>query len=128
MENALQVTSRREVERARRDEAESIRTSRVVEVRPSIDAFENGDTIRILADVPGVEPSGADVQLEMPHLRIACMRPARGGTTVRYATTLTLPRTVDPASLTAELHDGVLEIAMKKNAESRARRIEVKTA
>lgn len=128
MENALQVTPRREIERARRDGAQPIESSRVIDVRPSIDAYESGEQLRIVADVPGVDASGADVQLEMPHLRIACTRAARNGRTIRYATTLTLPRTVDPSSLSAELRDGVLEITMTKNAESRARRIEVKTA
>jgi HSP20 family molecular chaperone IbpA len=128
MENALQITETHGIERANQTSsavATAART-RVIEVRPSLDVFENGEAIRIVADVPGVDAAHADIRVEMPHLRIACTRPAAREATIRYAATLTLPPTIDAESLSAQLRDGVLEISMQKSARARARRIEVR--
>lgn len=126
MENALQVNEPQRIEHAHREAATSATPpKRIVEVRPSLDVLENGDAIRIVADVPGVDAAHADVHAEMPHLRIACTRTASASVAIRYAATLTLPEAIDPDSLTAELHDGVLEVAMQKSPKARARRIHV---
>jgi HSP20 family protein len=126
MENALQVGESHEVERKRRTSAIApSQQSRVIEVRPSLDVFESGESIRIALDVPGVDAAHADVNVEMPHLRIACTRKGAGSATIRYAVSLTLPSTIETDSLTAELRDGVLDISMRKSAQARARRIQV---
>jgi HSP20 family protein len=126
MENALRMNETQGIERTRDDSAIRAPQKRVVEMRPSIDVLENGEGIRILADVPGVDASHADVHVELPHLRIACAREGADGLTIRYAATLTLPSTIDGDSLSAQLKNGVLEIAMNKSAQARARRIEVR--
>ena len=128
MENAIQTTPRGGIDRARRDDGQTNDTTRIVEIRPPIDVLESDGTYRILADVPGVEASGADVRIEMPHLRIAAMRPARGGVSIRYAATIVLPATIDAGSLAAEIRSGVLEITMTKSAAARPRRIEVRAS
>lgn len=93
MENTLQVGESQRGERSGRDSSIGARPqSRVIEIRPSLDVLENGEAIRILADVPGVDAAHAEVQVEMPHLRIACTRAASGDTTLRYAASLTLRR------------------------------------
>lgn len=125
METALQVN---EIERASETPSpiSTTRRTRVLEVRPRFDVLENGDEIRIVADVPGVDAANADIRVEMPHLRIACTRPTAGESTIRYAASLTLPPTIDGESLSAQVRDGVLEISMRKSAQARARRIEVR--
>jgi HSP20 family molecular chaperone IbpA len=124
----MQVGETRAIDRSRPAPAADASTStqnRVVEIRPSLDVLENGEEIRILADVPGVAAEHADVQIEMPQLRIACTRHVASGAAIRYAASLTLPETIEVDSLTAALRDGVLEISMRKSAQARARRIAV---
>ena len=128
MENPNHVTNRTEMERSRRTPVEPRAERRVVEPRPRLDVFENGEAIRIVADVPGVDAACADVEVELPHLRIDCTRAVAGGTTIRYCATLTLPNTIESESLAAELRNGVLEITMHKSPKARARRIPISTA
>ncbi len=131
MENDLQVKPRRDVGTTRRDaarEPQAGRPARVLEVRPAIDIFENGEGLRILADVPGVDIAGAELEVEMPQLRIACTRAATHGASVRYTATIIVPDFVDPGSIVAELRNGVLEISMTKSARARAQRIAVRSA
>lgn len=123
---ALQVAPRHDVQ-PRRDEPRN-RTNDVFELRPAIDVYESADALRIVADVPGVEPASAEVWVEGRQLRIACARSASGGRQARYRATLRLPDTVDPESLDARLGQGVLEITVGKRASARPRRIEVRAA
>lgn len=128
METALQVNGAHEIERTSQAPSAlgTTKRTRVIEIRPRLDVFENRDGIRIVADVPGVDAANADVHVEMPHLRIACTRPTAGESAIRYAASLTLPQTIDGDSLSAQIRDGVLEISMHKSAQARARRIEVR--
>lgn len=129
-QEALQVAPRREATTTRRSGAGTLAASRSssLELRPAIDVLENGDGMRILADVPGVSSECANIEIEAGRLRIECTRRARDGSTVRYATSLLLPDTIDASSLTAELRNGVLQIAMARSEAARPRRIEVRSA
>jgi len=128
MENALEVRESQGTAQAQQRAVPTTASTRIVELRPRLDVLENGESIRILADVPGVEAQHADVQIEMPHLRIACMRRTSEGAAIRYVASLTLPDIVDASSLSAALHDGVLEISMQKSERARARRIPVRVS
>lgn len=128
MDSPMQVTPRPSTDATQGGEVETRNTSRIVEVRPALDVLEHEEGLRIQFDVPGVPPEGADVRIAMPHLHVACSRPARDGVTIRYAASLTLPATIDPASLQAELRHGVLTLTMARSAAARPRRIPIGTA
>jgi HSP20 family molecular chaperone IbpA len=130
MENAIQVTSRTsDVERRSADTApRRERETPQLVIRPLVDVLESAEGVRLVVDLPGVAACDADVRVEMPHLRIEASRALPEGGRVAYRAAFRLPDTVDAETLSADLRQGVLEIAMQKRAQARARRIEVRNA
>jgi HSP20 family molecular chaperone IbpA len=116
--------------------AERTRTRRVF--IPKVDIFETGDTIVLVADMPGVSEDGVDITLEKNVLTI------RGYTDDRmhenfilayseyregdYERTFALSDEVDRSKIEASIKDGVLQLTMPKAEEMRTRKIEVKTS
>jgi HSP20 family protein len=86
-------------------------------------------------ELPGVKQEDVDVTLEKETLRITAERHepedrkhfhqerAYG----RIERLITLPETVNPDSIEAELKDGVLRLSLAKRPESQPRKIAVKT-
>lgn len=126
-ENTVHVTPSATAIERRGGDLHETRTGSVA-IRPAIDVLESADQIRVVADVPGVAAADADVQVEMPHLRVSALRRLPDGSRVEYRAALRLPDTIDAESLTAGLRHGVLEIAMNKHPRARSRRIEVRNA
>ncbi|HHH30571.1 MAG TPA: Hsp20/alpha crystallin family protein [Polyangiaceae bacterium] len=101
-------------------------------VTPPVDVFENDDEILLVVDVPGVDEDGVDVQLREGTLHLEA-RQAKGDedvaiTPVVYARSFTVPRTVDPGAVAAELDLGVLTVHLPKAEAAKPRRIEIKSA
>jgi HSP20 family protein len=98
--------------------------------------WEAGDCFYVEADMPGVKREDVELTLEKNVLRIAAERKApeeernywhneRGYGRVERS--VTLPESVDPDSIEAELRDGVLNIKLHKRPETLPKRIEIKS-
>lgn len=104
---------------------------------PQIDFSEENGTFVLTAELPGVEPSEVDIEIEGSVLTIkgekklhrehederVQISERRYGAFERR---LTLPSSADPEKITAESHQGVLRIRIAKRAEARGKKIEVK--
>ena len=89
---------------------------------------------RLEVELPGVKQEDVDVTLEKNVLRIAAER--KGPEDRKYFHNeraygrierhITLPETVNPESIEAELEGGVLSLSLAKRPESQPRKIQVK--
>lgn len=106
---------------------------------PAVDIREEASQFVLLADLPGVEPSAIDVQMDKGVLTIKGERAAataaegelfsrseRGHGT--FNRRFTLPDTADADGIVARSHNGVLEIRIPKRSEAAPRRIQVEQA
>lgn len=106
-------------------------------LRPPVDVFEDGQSIVLTADLPGVTSEGlklevdqdtllieAEANLNIPENTRALYAEVRN---VRYRRSFALSSELDTESIAAELKHGVLTLRLPKRAEARPRRIEVKT-
>ena len=105
---------------------------------PSCDIYEEGDSIIVKAELPGVEKSDIDVQVENNVLTLRGERKRDKEVksenlyrTERYygafSRSFTLPVTVDTEKIRAEYKDGVLQVTLPKVEEAKPRRIQVLT-
>lgn len=97
--------------------------------------WEDGNSYHVEMDVPGVSRDNVELTFEKGTLRITTERAApeeqrlglvderRYGKVTR---TVTLPESIDPDSITAELSNGVLHVTVTKKPEAQPKRIEIK--
>ena len=97
-------------------------------VAPPVDIFEDKDEILILADVPGVTTEGFTVHLDRDQLTIDARRPrsVAGDDAFDYRRTFVVPHGMDADKISANLHNGVLRLALPKPRALEPRQIEVK--
>jgi HSP20 family protein len=97
--------------------------------------WEDGDSYHVELDVPGVSRDNVDVTFEKGTLRITTERPGPQEQRVglvderRYGKvtrSVTLPESIDPDSISAQLTDGVLHVTVAKKPEAQPKRIEIK--
>lgn len=97
--------------------------------------WEGDDRMHVEVDAPGVARDGVDVTFDKGTLTIELNRPTPEGRTFAHnergfgklTRTLALPDTVDPASIEAELTDGVLSVSVAKRPEAKPRKIDLKS-
>lgn len=103
---------------------------------PRSDVYETGDSIVILAELPGVSPDHVDITLERRTLTV------RGSTLDavhegyrrvyaeydegEYERVFTLPEEIDRDNIRAVHKDGVLKLELPKAEPVKAKRIEVR--
>jgi len=105
-------------------------------VAPSVDIYENGKSITVLADMPGVSPEHLEIDLNEGVLTITgrvvptqsnheewVLREYRSATFQRK---FTLSQSVDQAKIEARLEDGVLHLELPKVEKAQPRKIQVK--
>ena len=102
---------------------------------PDVDIREDGDGIRLLADMPGVDQASADITVENNVLTIqgtAHVVPPDGHQLVgqeygvgRYRRDFTLSSAVDVNGIKARVRHGVLEVTIPKRDEVKTRKIEI---
>ncbi len=103
---------------------------------PAVDIREDDNSYLIHADVPGIKPADIDVSLEDGVLtirgerRLDNQRAGDGYRRVERVTgtfyrRFTIPDTADQEKVTARCNDGVLEIAIEKQAKAMPRKIAV---
>jgi HSP20 family protein len=97
--------------------------------------WEDEGSYHVELDVPGVVRDHVELTYEKGTLRITTERPApeesrtglvderRYGKVTR---TVTLPESIDPESIGAELTNGVLHVTVSKKPEAQPKRIEIK--
>lgn len=84
---------------------------------PLVDVFEEDDTVKVVAEVPGVEKKDIDLNATEDTLIISVKAPQR-----KYYKEVDLPTKVDPNSAKASYKNGVLEVTLKKRGEEREER------
>ena len=106
---------------------------------PRVDIYENDAEVLLIADMPGVNDKGVDIDLQRNCLTIKGTRQenteegleltnAEFQPTFCYERQFTLGDTIDLDHITASMKDGVLRLTMPKVKEAAPRRIEVKMA
>jgi HSP20 family protein len=97
--------------------------------------WEEEGAYHVELDVPGVSRENVELTYEKGTLRITTERMAPEDTRKglvderRYGKvtrTVTLPESIDPESIVAELTNGVLHVTVSKKPEAQPKRIEVK--
>ena len=104
-------------------------------MRPSVDIFENGDSITLQASVPGVSQDTlkiqvddktleieGDIDIDMPSDLTSLYADVRA---TRYQRAFTLSGELDTTRIDAKLTDGLLSVVIPKRDEVRPRKIEV---
>ncbi len=76
---------------------------------PLVDVFEEDDSVKVIAEVPGVEKKDINLNASEEKLIISVDTPQR-----KYYKEVDLPAKVDPKSATASYKNGVLEVTLKK--------------
>lgn len=128
MSNAENVSRGRDVP----DDAQQARSAIL---RPAVDVFENGHSLTLLANLPGVtedalglEVDGntltiqGDIHIDMPPNMESMHADVRS---TRYVRAFTLSNELDTDHITASLKDGVLNVSIPKREEVRPRKIEL---
>jgi HSP20 family protein len=104
---------------------------------PPVDVFEDQDSVKIVAEIPGVDFNDLTLSIENNVLTIRGekrqTREDRTDRVHRYERTygffersFVLPATVDPDRIEANLDNGVLTISVPKAEKARPRQIEVR--
>jgi HSP20 family protein len=103
---------------------------------PAVDIFEEADSIRIHAEVPGVKPADVKISVEGNVLTISGTKQQsaeeRTERVHRYERaygaferTFTLPATVDADKIRASYDNGVLTVTLPKVEKAKPRQIQV---
>jgi len=79
------------------------------EREPLVDVIVEGDTVRVVAELPGVEKTDINLQTTENEMTISVDTPQR-----KYYKVLELPAPVDPESPKASYKNGVLEVILKR--------------
>jgi HSP20 family protein len=136
MPNQTELTARRPqnpsaaLSRASESESES-------GMRPPVDVYEDTDGLTLLADLPGVSKERlkvevergtliveGDVQITLPEQMQAVYADVRS---THYQRRFALSDELETEKIEASLKDGVLTVRIPKRAETKPRRIEVRT-
>lgn len=117
--------------RARAGDSDEIETA---DWRPAADVYDTEAAYLIAVDLPGVERSALDIDLDDEKLVIRGTRSiAQSGEKARtmrpqgrFRRSFTVPANVAHDGIRAEYKNGVLEITLPKRNEPRAQRIQIK--
>jgi len=77
---------------------------------PPLDLFDEGDEIRIVADVPGAELDDLELKVDDRLFSLSTRPGARRG----YRRDVALPAAVDPTIVSRSCRNGVLEVRLRK--------------
>jgi HSP20 family molecular chaperone IbpA len=128
-EQELQVQQKREVDKAQEP------TTPMRAFLPTADIFENEDTLTVVLEMPGVDKSNIDVDIENGVLTVEgrinfdkykAMEPIYSEYNVGpYRRSFRISNRVDQEKIRAEMRDGVITLVLPKVEEAKPRRIEV---
>jgi len=100
---------------------------------PAADVFEDEGEFRIALDLPGIERSALEIDLNNDQLAIRGVRGVeeenlhraecpRG----RFLRRFVIPQAVDQKAIVADYRDGVLRVRLPKRREQKSPRVEIK--
>lgn len=125
----MQVQKKQEVQQA----GEPTKAER--QFVPAVDIFETDEAVTVMAEMPGVDKSGVDINLEDDVLTIKGLREEDGaeGETIllkeyesgSYMRRFTLSETIDQSKIEATMQNGMLLLKLPKAAPAKPRKIEV---
>jgi HSP20 family protein len=101
---------------------------------PAVDVLDEGEKVSVYCNLPGIDLKDIDVNIANNVLSIKGERKPSGEKrmvfkdetwTGSFQRTISLPPTIDPDKVKAELSDGVLRIKLDKKPESKPRQITV---
>ena len=128
-EGELQVQQKREVDKAQEP------TTPMRAFLPTTDIFENEDALTVVLEMPGVDKSNIDVDIENGVLTVEGrinfdkykgMQPIYSEYNVGpYRRSFRISNRVDQDKIKAEMRDGVITLVLPKAEEAKPRRIEV---
>jgi HSP20 family protein len=128
-EQELQVQQKREVDKAQEP------TTPMRAFLPTTDIFENDDALTVVLEMPGVDNSNIDVDIENGVLTVEGrinfdkykgMQPIYSEYNVGpYRRSFRISNRVDQDKIKAEMRDGVITLVLPKAEEAKPRRIEV---
>jgi HSP20 family protein len=114
------------------DTSAGVRTSEWV---PSADVYEEAEGYVVALDLPGVERSDLEIDLEDHQLTIKGIRSVRGQIEHRrerpqgkFSRSFSVPASVDQEQIAAEYKDGVLYVRLGKRSEPKAQRVEIRVS
>jgi HSP20 family molecular chaperone IbpA len=129
---ALQVQEKREAEKAQ----EQTRPLRAF--LPTADIFETEDALTLILEMPGVDRSNIDVNVENGVLIIEGridlskyegLRPVYGEYNIGpFRRSFRISSQIDQEKIKAEMRDGVITLTLPKAEQAKPRRIEVRTS
>ena len=103
--------------------------------QPPVDLYETADAYVLTAEIPGVERDDIDIQTGDGRLTLSGVRQERAVACEQFhrlerghgsfQRTFQLPLPIDPATVTADLKDGVLTVRIPKLAVPSTRRIPI---
>ena len=105
--------------------------------RPTVDTYEEGENIVIKADLPGVKKEDVSIDVKDNVLTLKGERKheenineenyyRRESSYGKFQRAFTLPDAVDPNKIEASYKDGTLKITVPKAEERKAKKIEIK--
>ena len=101
---------------------------------PPVDVWETDDEVVIEVDVPGVSADALVAEIVNGQLVVTGEREPTQGSVRRYRTerwqgrfvrSFTVPSGIDPESIAADYHDGVLILRLRKPETVKPRRIDI---
>ncbi len=105
---------------------------------PAADVSDDGETFRIVVELPGVSKDGLEIELKDDVLRVRGRRPAPtekekllvdGRHAARvFERQFSLGREIDREHINARLENGLLTLSLPRRAEVKPQRIEVELA
>ena len=115
-------------------ETEAAPTPRFV---PAVDIYETGEEYVVMAEMPGCDPKGIDVQFENGELaiygRVAPRQVPQTGWLARefgigdYARTFNVTESIETDKISAEYEHGILTLRLPKVEQAKPRKIEVRS-
>ncbi|MFW5826444.1 MAG: Hsp20/alpha crystallin family protein [Alkalispirochaeta sp.] len=102
---------------------------------PAYEVYHDKKAVHLRVEMPGLEREDVDLTVDKNQLIISGTRPewSVDGTVLlrerrvgEYYRAFTLDETVDPESISATMHNGVLEVTMGLRKQAQPRRIKIK--
>lgn len=131
------MTSQQKLATKPANPAQTEQEHRVV-LRPTVDIYEDGDAIKLFADLPGVAENTlsleiddktltiqGDLALQMPDGIESLYADVRA---THYQRAFTLSSELDTSKINASLTNGLLTVTIPKREEVRPRKIEIAAA
>lgn len=94
---------------------------------PAVDIFETSNELVLLADLPGVEEQGLQIEVSRGILTLEAEKVSEDAVKTTYYRQFKLSERIAAEAGEAALKDGVLTLRLPKSAEAKPKKIAVKT-